>query len=80
MSSEKPPQASFWFYDPRSQGIGMKSMDLHWLPGKNQCEAWVVSSLLPLGLTWLQTWGLCVTGRREGKVLDVEWDWEISRH
>ena len=31
----------------------MKSMDLHWLPGKNQCEAWVVSSLLPLGLTWL---------------------------
>lgn len=80
MSSEKPALASFWFYRPCSHGVWVECMDLHCLPWKHQCAAWVVSSSLPQGLTWLQTWGPCETGRRDGKVLDVEWGWEISRH
>lgn len=60
--------------------LWVKYMDLHGLTGKFQCAAWVVSSPLPLGLTWPQTWGPPVTGRSERMVLGVEWDWETIRH
>lgn len=76
VSSDKPSLTPSWLCHPRWHSLWVKSVDLHTLTGKFQSAAWVVSQ----GLTWPQTWGPRVTGRREREVLGVEWDWETIRH